>query len=74
VYHRDFIKMENQVLYHFYDDGGYIPINRYKAIGQGRTHTLYYLERHYDEKMTMQNFAQLSDFIIRYIDNGKISA
>jgi hypothetical protein len=36
-----FYRDGKSALYHFYDNGGYIPINKYKAIGQGKIHTLY---------------------------------
>lgn len=56
-------------LNYFYDDGGFIPVDKCKAIGEGKIHALYYLQRYYYENMTMRRFAQLGDFIIRYIDN-----
>jgi 20S proteasome alpha/beta subunit len=56
-------------LNYFYDDGGFIPVDKCKAIGEGKIHALYYLQRYYYKNMTMRRFAQLGDFIIRYIDN-----
>jgi Proteasome subunit len=66
-----FFDDKKSVLYYFDVDGGYIPENRYKAIGEGEAYASYYLKRYYEDNMTMKKFASLGDFIIRYIDNEK---
>ena len=58
-------------LYHFDIDGGYLPIDCYKTTGDGQVFALYYLKRYYRPDMTMREFAQLADFVIRYIDNER---
>jgi 20S proteasome alpha/beta subunit len=66
-----FFNDKKSVLYYFDVEGGYIPENRYKAIGEGEPYASYYLKRYYEDNMTMKKFASLGDFIIRYIDNEK---
>jgi hypothetical protein len=57
------------ILYFFDIDGGYLTIKTYKALGDGEPYASYYLKRYYDKDITMKKFAQLGDFVIRYIDN-----
>ena len=59
-------------LFYFYPDGRVIPIKDYRIIGSGAPFALYYLKRYWQEdKMEMKKFAQLSDFVIRYVENEK---
>lgn len=60
---------KESVLRYFYRDGRHEPVKQYKAVGSGSPHATYFLKRYYREGMTMKEFAQLSDFIIRYISH-----
>jgi 20S proteasome alpha/beta subunit len=62
------------LLYHFYADGRFFSLSKPIAIGSGSSHVYYFLERYWDyDKTTMQDFAQLSDFLIRYVSHDKIT-
>lgn len=61
-------------LYYFESDGRCLPKSEPKAIGSGSPYAYYFLKRYWHENQTtMEQFAQLSDFIIRYISNPKLS-
>jgi hypothetical protein len=61
----------HSILYYFDQEGGDLPENEYKAIGDGEAYASYYLKRYYEDNITMKKFASLGDFIIRYFDNEK---
>jgi Proteasome subunit len=66
-----FFPNRKSVLYHFDVEGGYLPIDDYKAVGERQSFASYYLKRYYQHDITMKQFGQLADFIIRYIVNEK---
>ena len=66
-----FFNDKKSVLYYFDVKGGYISENRYKAVGDGEPYASYYLKRYHNKDMTMKEFAQIGDYVIRYIDNEK---
>lgn len=55
----------------FYQDGGFIPVREYKALGTGEPYASYHLMRYYESEMKMEKFAELADFIIRFVE-GKV--
>jgi 20S proteasome alpha/beta subunit len=60
-------------LYYFESDGRCLPKSEPKAIGSGSPYAYYFLKRYWHENQTtMEQFAQLSDFIIRYIGNSEL--
>jgi 20S proteasome alpha/beta subunit len=61
-------------LYFFYADGRYISIPDHKGIGSGSPYASYFLKRYVKSgETTMEQFAQLGDFIIRYISHSKFT-
>jgi hypothetical protein len=57
-------------LYYFEADGRCIPQTEFKEIGSGSPYAYYFLKRYWRENQTtMEQFAQLSDFIIRYVSD-----
>jgi 20S proteasome alpha/beta subunit len=61
-------------LYFFEIDGRCFPLNQPKAIGSGSSHVFYFLKRYWDAtKTTMKEFAQLGDFLIRYVSDDQIT-
>jgi hypothetical protein len=59
-------------LFLFEPDGRCTSITEPKAIGSGSTYTYYFLKRYWeDNKTTMKQFAQLGDFIIRYVSHDE---
>lgn len=62
---------KKSILYYFYQDGGYIPVETYIAVGTGEFFASYYLKRYWQKNITMREFAQLGDFIIRLVGNEK---
>jgi 20S proteasome alpha/beta subunit len=63
----------SSLLYHFYSDGRSIPITEAKTIGSGSQYASYFLKRYWrSNKTTMLQFAQLCDFIIRYVGHSRI--
>jgi 20S proteasome alpha/beta subunit len=64
----------NSVLYQFYSDGRCVPILGSKTIGSGSQYASYFLKRYWHfNQTTMLQFAQLCDFIIRYISHKRIT-
>jgi len=62
------------VLYHFYSDGRSIPITESKTIGSGSQYASYFLKRYWrSNQTTMLQFAQLCDFIIRYVSHTRVT-
>lgn len=62
-------------LYLYESDGRCFPQNETLpiAIGSGSPHVLYFLKRYWNpKKTTMKDFAQLADFLIRYVNNTRI--
>jgi 20S proteasome alpha/beta subunit len=63
-------------LYLYESDGRCFPQNETLpiAIGSGSPHVLYFLKRYWNpKKTTMKDFAQLADFLIRYVNNTRIA-
>jgi 20S proteasome alpha/beta subunit len=61
-------------LYYFESDGRCLPKSEPKAIGSGSPYAYYFLKRYWHENQTtMTQFAQLSDFIIRYISHPELT-
>ncbi|HYA84408.1 MAG TPA: hypothetical protein VEH06_13315 [Candidatus Bathyarchaeia archaeon] len=64
-------------LYLYETDGRCFPQNETLpvAIGSGSSHILYFLKRYWNpNKTTMNEFAQLGDFLIRYVSDDKITS
>jgi 20S proteasome alpha/beta subunit len=60
-------------LYYFESDGRCFPLMEPKAIGSGSVYADYFLKRYWqDNKTTMKQFAQLGDFIIRYVSHDEL--
>ncbi len=58
-------------LYHFEADGRCFPLTQPRVIGSGSSYAIYFLKRYWQpNQTTMEQFAQLSDFIIRYISSS----
>lgn len=65
-----FITNKMSSLYYFDFDGRCFPLTQPKAIGSGSQYALYFLKRYWQQNQTtMEQFAQLSDFIIRYVSH-----
>lgn len=62
---------DKSLLYHFCHDGGYVEIERhYKVIGSGEPYCSYFMKKYYRDNMKMQEFAQLADFVIRFVSDS----
>jgi 20S proteasome alpha/beta subunit len=60
-------------LYYFESDGRFFLKSEPKAIGSGSPYAYYFLKRYWHENQTtMEQFAQLSDFIIRYVSDPNL--
>src|SRR3954451_4177583 len=60
-------------LYYFEADGRCFPLTQAKAIGSGSPYASYFLKRYWrPNETTMEQFAQLSDFIIRYTSDPNL--
>lgn len=55
-------------LIYFYPHGTLSIIKDFRAIGSGAPFASYYLKRYWHNEMKMKEFAQLADFIIKYVD------
>jgi 20S proteasome alpha/beta subunit len=61
------------MLYYFDTDGSCMPESEPVAIGHGSPYATYFLRLYWKSgQTTMNQFAQLGDFIIRYVSNDKI--
>jgi 20S proteasome alpha/beta subunit len=61
-------------LYFFHSDGRSIPITETKTIGSGSQYASYFLKRYWrSDQTTMLQFAQLCDFIIRYVGHATVT-
>jgi hypothetical protein len=61
-------------LYYFEADGRFTTPFGPKAIGSGSSHASYFLKRYWNQDITTMNeFAQLGDFLIRYISHPQIT-
>jgi 20S proteasome alpha/beta subunit len=61
------------ILYYFDADGSCMPVIEPVAIGHGSPYATYFLKLYWDSKQTtMKQFAQLGDFIIRFVGDDKI--
>ena len=59
-------------LYYFEADGRCFPLTEPNAIGSGSVYADYFLKRYcQDNKTTTKQFAQLGDFIIRYVSHDE---
>ena len=57
-------------LYHFFDDDGCVPIEySYEALGSGEPYCSYLMKKYYRDSMKMEEFAQLADFVIRFVSD-----
>lgn len=59
---------------YFYQDGRPEAVKNFRSIGSGKDHGLLYLNRYYDENKTMDEFADLGYFIIRYIEKFRLDS
>lgn len=61
-------------LYYFDYDGSCMPVNEPVAIGHGAPYATYFLKLYWSPRQTtMKEFAQLCDFIIRFVSHDKIN-
>jgi 20S proteasome alpha/beta subunit len=59
--------------YYLESDGRCLSKSEPKAIGSGSPYAYYFLKRCWHENQTtMEQFAQLNDFIIRYVSNPEL--
>jgi 20S proteasome alpha/beta subunit len=67
-------RVHRSSLHYFESDGRCLPKSEPKAIGSGSPYAYYFLKRYWHENQTtMTQFAQLSDFIIRYVSHPELT-
>jgi 20S proteasome alpha/beta subunit len=59
------------ILFHSLPNGTSVPIKEVKVIGTGAPYASYFVRRYWHKEMKMEEFAQLSDLIIRFISNDR---
>lgn len=68
-----FFKNGQSTLYYFETDGRYTPRVEPVAIGSGGPYATYFLNRYWNlNQTTMEEFAQLSDFVIRHVSSPSL--